>query len=119
MCWNTRSYGGILTFWLLLLGDYLGWEVENSTGGPQPYQPYEAEERHSLSNLHRRPFNLENYYYEANVPAFFQQQNMSFVSNSIEDKSSSCQAIDEFQDPDFPFHMTPSRVTTRTALRWS
>ncbi len=24
LCWNTRSYGGILTFWLLLLGDYLG-----------------------------------------------------------------------------------------------
>ena len=44
---------------------------------------------------------------------------MSFVSNSIENKSSSCQAIDEFQDPDFPFHMTPSRATTRTAPRWS
>jgi hypothetical protein len=23
-CWNTRSYGGILIFWLLLLGGYLG-----------------------------------------------------------------------------------------------
>jgi hypothetical protein len=72
-------------------------------------------EQHSLQNLHRGPFNLENYYYEANVPAFFQQQNMSFASNSMEDKLSSCQAIDEFQDPNFPFHMTPSRVTTRTA----
>ncbi len=52
--------------------------------------------------MRRRPFNLENYYYEANVPAFFQQQNMSSASNSIEDKLSSCQAIDEFQDPNTP-----------------
>ena len=28
----------------LLLGGYLGgWKVKNSTSGPQPYQPYEAE----------------------------------------------------------------------------
>jgi len=24
LCWKTRSYGGILIFWLLLLGGYLG-----------------------------------------------------------------------------------------------
>jgi len=44
-CWNTRSYGGILIFWLLLLEGYLEgfgrWKLY-STSGPQPYQPYEA-----------------------------------------------------------------------------
>jgi len=40
---------GILVFWLLLLGGYL--EGENSTSGPQPYQPYEAEVTNSpISN---------------------------------------------------------------------
>ncbi len=37
---------GNLVFWLLLLGLWRLSEGENSTSGPQPYQPYEGEDYH-------------------------------------------------------------------------
>ncbi len=50
-CWNTRSYGVYWYFGCCCSEAIYEVEGENSTGGPQPYQPYEAEVTNSpISN---------------------------------------------------------------------